>query len=151
YLRSAIDVVGERALKSGKDPKSLKVAIVIENDDFAEDVRAGVIEETARYGMHIVIDEKLPPELNDMSSALTKVRALKPDILIVSGHAKGAVLTIRQVSEQRVNVGALALTQCDAAQIVEKFGKAAEYALCATQWDRTLDYKDRWFGSAEDY
>ncbi len=151
YLRSAIAVVEEQARKAGKDPKSLKVAIVIENDDFAEDVRAGVIEEVNRYGMRVVVDEKLPPELNDMSSALTKVRALKPDVLIVSGHAKGAILAVRQVSEQRVNVGALALTQCDAAQIVEKFGKAAEYALCATQWDRTLEYKDRWFGSAEDY
>jgi branched-chain amino acid transport system substrate-binding protein len=151
YLRSAIDVVEEQVRKAGKEATSLKVAIVIENDDFAEDVRSGIIEETTRYGMRVVIDEKLPPELNDMSSALTKVRALKPDVLVVSGHAKGAVLAIKQISEQRVNVGALALTQCDAAQIVEKFGKAAEYALCATQWDRTLAYKDRWFGSAEDY
>jgi branched-chain amino acid transport system substrate-binding protein len=151
YLRPAIAVVGEQARKGGKDPKSLKVAIVIENDDFAEDVRAGVVEEAERLGMRIVVDEKLPAELNDMSSTLAKVRALKPDLLFVSGHAKGAVLAIRQVSEQRVNVGALALTQCDAAQIVEKFGKASEYALCATQWDRTLAYKDRWFGSAEDY
>ncbi len=151
YLRSAIDVVAEQVRKLGKDPKSIKVGIAIENDDFAADVRAGVVEEMARYGMSVVVDEKLPPELNDMSSALTKFRALKPDVLIVSGHAKGAVLAIRQLSEQRVNFGALALTQCDAAQIVEQFGKAAEYALCATQWDRTLAYKDRWFGSAEDY
>jgi branched-chain amino acid transport system substrate-binding protein len=101
--------------------------------------------------MQVVVDDKLPPELNDMSSALAKVRALKPDVLVVSGHAKGAVLAVRQVSEQRVDVRALALTQCDSAQIIEKFGKAAEYALCASQWDRSLSYSDKWFGTAESY
>ena len=40
----------------------------------------------------VVIDDKLPPELSDMSSTLTKVKALKPDIFVVSGHAKGAML-----------------------------------------------------------
>lgn len=151
YLRPAMSLVAEDTQKAGRDPKALKVGIVIENDDFSQDVRDGVIEEAKKWGMRIVIDDKLPPELNDMSSALTKVRALQPDVLVVSGHAKGAVLAVRQVAEQRVDVRALALTQCDAAQIAEKFPKAAEYALCASQWDRSLAYSDHWFGTAENY
>jgi branched-chain amino acid transport system substrate-binding protein len=149
YLRPAIRLVAEETQKAGRGPMSLKVGIVIENDDGSQDVRDGVIEEARKWGMQVVVDDKLPPELNDMSSALAKVRALKPDVLVVSGHAKGAVLAVRQVSEQRVDVRALALTQCDSAQIIEKFGKAAEYALCASQWDRSLSYSDRWFGTAE--
>jgi branched-chain amino acid transport system substrate-binding protein len=151
YLRPAIDLVAEATRQAGKDPGSIRVGIVIENDDFSQDVRDGVVEQANKWGMQVVIDDKLPPELNDMSSALTKVKALNPDVLVVSGHAKGAVLAVRQVSEQRVSVRALALTQCDAGQIVEKLGKNAEYALCATQWDRSLSYSDRWFGTAEDY
>ncbi len=150
YLSSAIDLVAEEARKRGQDPKSLKVAIAIENDDFSQDVRNGVVEAAKRWGMQVVVDDKLPPELNDMSSTLTKVKALKPDILVVSGHAKGAALAVRQVSEQRVYASALALTHCDSAQI-EKLGKAAEYAICGSQWDRTLSYSDRWFGTAENY
>ena len=151
YLRPAVTLIAESAQKAGRDPKALKVGVVIENDDFSQDVRDGAIEEATRWGMRVVVDDKLPPELNDMSSTLTKVKALKPEILMVSGHAKGAILAIRQVSEQHVDVQALALTHCDAAQVVEKFGKAAEYALCAAQWDRGLSYSDRWFGSAEDF
>jgi branched-chain amino acid transport system substrate-binding protein len=151
YLRPAIRLVAEETKQAGQNPTSLKVGIVIENDDGSQDVREGVIEEATKWGMQVVVDDKLPPELNDMSSALAKVRALKPDVLVVSGHAKGAVLAVRQVSEQRVDVRALALTQCDSAQIIEKFGKAAEYALCASQWDRSLSYSDRWFGTAENY
>src|SRR6185503_7932891 len=51
----------------------------------------------------------------------------------------------------QVYVPMLALTHCDSAQIAEKQGKAAEYAVCGSQWDRSLAYKDRWFGTAEDY
>lgn len=151
YLRAAINLAGEETQKSGKDPKALKVAIAIENDDFSQDVRDGVVEDAKRWGMKVVIDEKLPPELNDMSSTLTKVKALKPDILVVSGHAKGAALAVKQVADMKVDVPMLALTHCDSAQIIEKFAKAAEYAVCGSQWDRSLTYKDKWFGTANDY
>jgi branched-chain amino acid transport system substrate-binding protein len=151
YLRSAINLAGEQAKKAGRDPKTLKVAIAVENDNFSQDVRDGVAEDAKRWGMRVVIDDKLPPEINDMAATLTKVKALKPDILVVSGHEKGAVLAVRQVAELRVDVPMLALTHCDSAQITDKFGKAAEYAVCGSQWDRTLTYEGHWFGTAENY
>ncbi|HKW80292.1 MAG TPA: amino acid ABC transporter substrate-binding protein [Casimicrobiaceae bacterium] len=151
YLRSAITLAAEQAQKAGKDPKSLRIAIAVENDNFSKDVRDGVAEDAKKYGMSIVIDDKLPPEINDMTATLTKVKALKPDILVVSGHEKGAVLAVRQVSELKVYVPMLALTHCDSAKIIEKFGKAAEYAVCGSQWDRTLSYSGHYFGSADSY
>jgi len=151
YLSSAIDLAAEMAHEEGRAPSTLRVAMAFENDPFSQDVRAGVIEDAERHGMQVVVDDKLPPELNDMSATLTKVRALKPDILVVSGHARGAALAIRQVSEMRVYAPMLALTHCDSAQIIQKFGEAAEYAVCASQWDRSLSYRDQWFGSAEDF
>ncbi len=151
YLRSAITLAAENAQHAGKSPARMKVAIAVENDNFSQDVRDGVVEDAKRWGMQVVIDDKLPPELNDMSATLTKVKALKPDILVVSGHEKGAVLAVRQVAEMRVDVPMLALTHCDSAQIIEKFGKSAEFAVCGSQWDRSLGYRDRWFDSAEQY
>jgi len=151
YLQSAVDLAAEQARAMGKDPADVRIAGVFENDPFSQDVRAGVLDDAKRHGMKMVIDDKLPPEINDMSTSLTKVRALKPDLLVVSGHAKGAALAIRQVSEMKVDVPMLALTHCDSAQVIEKFGKAAEYALCASQWDRHLNYRDEWFGTAEEY
>ena len=151
YLRSAIELAAEQSKAAGKDPSQLKVAIAVENDNFSKDVRDGVAEDAKKYGMKIVIDDKLPPELNDMSSTLAKVRALKPDVLVVSGHDKGATLAVRQVSQGKVYVPMLALTHCDSAQIAEKLGKSAEYVVCGSQWDRHLNYSDHWFGSANDY
>ena len=142
YLRDAIRLAAEQAQADGKEPSSLKVAMAFENDPFSLDVRDGVIEDAEKYGMQVVIDDKLPPELNDMSATLTKVKALKPDILVVSAHEKGPPLAIGQMQEMLVDVPMLALTHCDSAQVAEQMGKAAEYALCASQWDASLSYED---------
>jgi len=151
YLREAVNLLAEQAKKQGKKPSDMRIAVAIENDNFSQDVRAGVLEDAKKYGMKVVIDDKLPPELNDMSATLTKVKALKPDLLVVSGHAKGAALGVRQVSDQKVNVPMLAMTHCDSAQITEKFGKASEFSVCASQWDDDLTYEDKWFGTAKNY
>jgi branched-chain amino acid transport system substrate-binding protein len=151
YLAEAITVAAEQAKKAGKDPSSIKVAIAVENDPFSMDIRAGVLDDAKRYGMKVIIDDKLPKELTDMTATLTKVKALKPDVLVVSGHSKGATLAIRQTAQMKVDVPILAITHCEAADVIGKFGAKADYTLCATQWAPTMTYKDRWFGTAGDY
>lgn len=147
YLRAAVDL----AAALNEYPSKLRVAMAFENDPFSQDVREGVLEDIVKHGMKVVVDDKLPPELNDMSATLTKAKALRPDLLLISGHDKGAALAVRQMADQRVNVPMVALTHCDSAQVAEKFGAAAEYVLCAAQWASTLKYEDALFGSASDY
>ncbi len=93
----------------------------------------------------------MPRDLSDISATLTKVKALKPDILVVSGHSKGAATAARQIKEMQVNVPIIAVTHCEAAKIVEKFGSATEGLLCPTQWAETLSYEDPLFGTAADF
>jgi branched-chain amino acid transport system substrate-binding protein len=151
YLAESIHLLAEQFKKAGRDPSSAKVALAVENDPFSQDIRAGVIEDAGKFGMKVIIDDKLPKELTDMTATLTKVKALKPDLLIVSGHSKGAALAVRQTAQMKVDVPMLALTHCEAADIVGKFGGDANYTLCATQWAETMTYKDKWFGFAGDY
>ena len=151
YLTPAIDLAAEHAAKLGKTPDTLKVALAMENDPFAQDVRAGVLDDAKRHGMQVVIDDQLPPELNDMSVTLTKVKALKPDVLVVSGHEKGALTAATQIDALKVNVPIVAMTHCDSAQLAEKLGKAAEHVFCAKQWHSSLAYKDDLFGTAADF
>ena len=109
------------------------------------------MEDAAKYGMTIVIDEKLPRDLSDMTSILTKVKLVKPDVLIVSGHTKGAATAVRQIGEQSVSVPMIAITHCEAADVTGNFGDFAENVLCSTQWAETLSYEDPIFGSAANY
>jgi branched-chain amino acid transport system substrate-binding protein len=151
YLASAITLAAEKAKESGKEPSSVKVAVAVENDPFSLDIRAGVLEDAARYGMKTVVDEKLPRDLSDMSAILTKVKLLKPDVLIVSGHSKGAATAVRQIDEQNVKVPMVAVTHCEAADVTGKFGAAANDILCSTQWAETLTYEDPLFGTAANF
>jgi len=146
YLDVAIDLAVE---KNGGKP--VKVAMAFEQDAFSQDVRLGILDAAKRTGSKIIIDDKLPKELNDMASTLAKVKATKPDVLVVSGHTKGALTAVRQIAEMKVDVPMLAMTHCDAAKLSKQHGKDAEYALCASQWHKTLSYKDNFFGSGKKY
>ena len=151
YLASSIALAAEIAKKEGRDVSSVKVAMAFENDPFSLDVRAGVMDDVKSHGMKIVIDDKLPRDLSDMSATLTKVRAVKPDILVVSGHSKGAATAARQIKEMKINVPMIAITHCEAAKVVDKFGAATNGFLCPTQWAETLSYQDGYFGTAAEY
>jgi branched-chain amino acid transport system substrate-binding protein len=151
YLSSAVDLAAEKAKEAGKDPKDVRLALAMGDDNFSQDVRAGIVETAQKYGMQLAIDDKLPDAFTDMSATLTKVRALKPDVLLISGHEKGALTAARQIAEQKIDVPLLAMTHCDSADIIGQVGAAAEYTLCASQWAPSLTYKDQWFGTASDY
>jgi len=146
YLEVAIDLAVE---KNGGKP--VRIAQAFEQDAFSQDVRIGVMEAAERTGSKIVIDDKLPKELNDMAATLAKVKAVKPDVLVVSGHSKGALTAIRQISEMKVDVPMLAMTHCDASKLAAQHGDKSEFALCASQWHKTLTYKDKFFGDGMKY
>jgi len=146
YLDVAIRTAVE--LNGGK---GVKIAMAFEQDAFSQDVRLGIVDAAKETGSDIIIDDKLPKELNDMAATLAKVKATKPDVLVVSGHTKGALTAIRQIAEMKVDVPMLAMTHCDAAKLSKQHGKNAQYALCASQWHKTLTYKDKWFKDGMTY
>ena len=148
YLPGAVHFAADQKKSIGKSPSETKVAMAFEGDPFSMDIRAGLVELIGSYGMKIIIDDQLPADLSDMSTTLTKVKALKPDILIVSGHSKGAATAARQIDEMKINVPIIALTHCEAAKVHEKFPNAATGFLCPTQWTPNIDKKDAMFGTA---
>ena len=151
YLASSIALAAEIAVKNGRKPSDVRVAMAFENDPFSLDVRQGVIDDINKFGMKIVVDDKLPRDLSDMSATLTKIKALKPDLLVVSGHSKGAATAARQIKELKIDVPMIAMTHCEAAKIVKKFGASTNDFLCPTQWAETLSYKGKYFGTAAEY
>ena len=127
YLEVAIDLAVE------KNGGPVDIAMAFEQDAFSQDVRLGIVDAAKRTGSKIIIDDKLPKELNDMAATLAKVKATKPDVLVVSGHSKGALTAIRQIAEMKVDVAMLAMTHCDASKLAKQHGKNAEYAsMCSS-------------------
>jgi len=151
YLNSAVDLMAEQAKAAGKKPSDVKVAMAFEQDAFSLDVKLGVMDRVKAHKMKIVIDDALPKELNDMTATLQKVKALKPDLLIGSGHSKGAMTGVKQITDLKVDVDMVAMTHCDAAAINKNLGGGGDYVLCPAQWHKSLAYEDDYFGSGKDY
>jgi len=151
YLASAVALAARVAKDNGKSASDVKVALAFENDPFSLDVRAGVMDDIKKHGLTVVIDDKLPRNLTDMTPTMTKIKALKPDLLVVSGHSKGAGTATRQIAEMKLSIPMVAMTHCESADLVGKYGATADGYLCATQWAETLTYKDPIFGSASEF
>jgi branched-chain amino acid transport system substrate-binding protein len=151
YLSSAVDLAAEMATKNGKKPSDVKVAMVFESDPFSLDVRAGAVDAMKKHGMQAVIDDKMPRDLNDISPTLTKVKALKPDLLLISGHEKGAATAARQMGEMKIDVPIVGITHCESAKLTVDFKGVSDAFLCPTQWSETLTYDGQIFGSAANY
>src|SRR5690349_14084578 len=151
YLAPVIDMAAEHAKKAGKDASGVKVAMIYQDDPFSLDVRQGVLDEIKKYKMRAVIDDRMPKDLNDITAFLTKVKALKPDVLLISGHEKGAVTAARQMSEMQIQVPVVGITHCESAKVTTDFPKASEGFVCPTQWDETMKAGDKLFGTAADY
>src|SRR3546814_13076767 len=73
-----------------------------------------------------------------------------PDILLVSGHAKGAVTAGRQIQELKIDVPMIAITHCESAKLTQQFPEAADGILCPTQWAETLSYQGKYFGRSDE-
>jgi branched-chain amino acid transport system substrate-binding protein len=151
YLTPVVDLAAQIAKKAGKDPSKVKIAMIYQDDAFSLDVRQGVVDTMKKYKMTAAVDDRMPKDLNDITGFLTKVKALKPDVLLVSGHEKGAVTAARQMSDLKIQVPLVGLTHCESAKVTQDFAKSSEDFVCPTQWDETMKIGDKMFGTAANY
>ena len=151
YMTPDVDMAAQMAKRAGKDPSSVKIAMIYQDDAFSLDVRQGVVDQMKHYKMTAAIDDRMPKDLNDITGFLTKVKALKPDVLIVSGHEKGAATAARQMADLQVQVPLVGITHCESAKVVQDFPKASADFVCPSQWDETIKSNDPMFGTAANY
>jgi ABC-type branched-subunit amino acid transport system substrate-binding protein len=76
------------AKEAGKDPSKVKIAMIYQDDAFSLDVRQGALDQMKKYKMTAAIDDRMPKDLNDITGFLTKVKAIKPDVLSPSRTAR---------------------------------------------------------------
>lgn len=136
YLRGILDLV------KAKDPSAKKVAVVAETDKFALEVAAGAAKYAKEQGFEVVYNDKYPAKATDISSNLTVIKGLNPDVILGAGHIQDAILTIKQGKELGVNAKAWGFSVGPTAPEFRKsLGKDADYVLGAAQWTEELKLK----------
>jgi branched-chain amino acid transport system substrate-binding protein len=147
YAASMVQAINEMA-----KPKPSTMAFLSADDGFSKTVAESGAAEARRLGFKVVATEYFPSGTSDVSSALTKVKSMKPDVIVGSVHVAEGIAIIKQARELGVSPAGFAETVAPPTpDFAKSLGKDAEGVLGSTQWTDRTTGKDKWIGSAADY
>lgn len=134
------------------DPKPKTVAIIAANDLFPLSCAEGFRDKCKELGFEVVLFEKYPAGATDISTLLTQVKGLNPDILGVAGYTADSLMAIRQCKELNINPKIYAFAVgVMIPSFVKELGADAEYAFEGEWWLPGMKLSDKVFGTTADY
>ena len=143
---SFIDMLGTLS------PKPTKIAIITPNDLFPVSVATGAKEYAEKNGFQVVYYEEYSKGAKDLSSTILKIKNSGAEVLLGAGYLEEAILTMRQLGEQKVPLKAIGFTTGpELADFRNSLGSDAENVCGVSWWMPQMKYSDPLFGSAADY
>jgi branched-chain amino acid transport system substrate-binding protein len=134
------------------DPKPKTVAIIAANDLFPLSCAEGFRDKCEELGFEVVLFEKYDAGATDISTLLTQVKNLNPDILADAGYTADSLMVIRQCKELNVNPKIYAFSVgVMIPSFVQELGADAEYAFEGEWWLPGMKNSDTVFGTTADY
>jgi branched-chain amino acid transport system substrate-binding protein len=101
----------------------------------------GALELARKKGLEVVVHETFPSGTTDFSAMLNKVKAVKPDVLVVGAPAPDAIAITRQMRDLDVDVKMFSATPGGAfPDYAKALEKTAEFAYAGSFWDPGLPY-----------
>ncbi|MBP5858850.1 ABC transporter substrate-binding protein [Marivibrio halodurans] len=151
YLAGTVDLIGKELLAVGRDPAEARIALAFLGNAGTQEIRDGVLDELMRWGMTIAVDEVLAEDFSNLPAILKAAEAARADALLFSGFSAGSTAAVDALHAAGIYLPLVAMTHCDPAALADRPPAARDYLICGTQWDRYLSYRDRWFGTANEY
>jgi len=120
----------------------LKTIAVISVDTLpAKAMAKGALELAKKEGLELILHETYPPGTTDFSAILNKVKAAKPDLLVVNYVPAEVIAMTRQMKELDINVKMLSATPgASFLDYQEALGKTAEFVYAGSYWNPDLPY-----------
>jgi len=152
YMTQAIDAL----LSVKKDPK---IVLIYKDDEFNRMVAGGVRNYSKKLGLQIVYDKAYPTDIKDFTPYLTSIAPLKADALIVGSHFADGQLLTRQLADQEIDFGFIAMNIAPCyTDYYKAFGNLAEGIICPSHWEVGASYTPEiasklgveWFGPTEE-
>ncbi len=137
---------------AAQSPKPAKVAIIYPNDNFPAAVAKGANEYAKQKGFDVVYVEEYTKGVKDLSSTILKIKNSGAEVLMGSGYLEEAILTVRQLKEQKVSLKAIGFTTGpELKDFTDNLGSDADNIFGVSWWMPQMNYSDSLFGSASDY
>ncbi len=144
YTESALRALSARGAKS--------VVIAYADAIFPASVAEGAQQWAEQYGLEVLAVEAYPQDVTDVSEMVSVFKDLNPDLFVVGGYFDDAVLFVRAAKALDFNPKATLMTVGPTDPgLIERVGADADYLMGPTQWDPSMSYTGKYFGSAFDY
>jgi branched-chain amino acid transport system substrate-binding protein len=134
-------------------PDIHRVAILARNDLYPLSLAQELEKSAKKRGMEVVYFGKYAINTLDHASALTEIRAAKPDWICATGYINDMILVRKQMADLGLTAKALTMVNAPAYQdFLDTTGPLAENITTATWWHPAVRYisKDV-FGSSQHY
>ena len=133
-------------------PRPKTIAILFADDKFDVSVAEGTKKIADKMGYEVVIYEKYAEGTSDFTSALTKIKAKKPDVVLVAGHTEESLNFTQQAKELNVNPRMISLTVGPSeADFRKALGKDANYIYGVASWSTQMNFKGYIFNDTKEF
>jgi branched-chain amino acid transport system substrate-binding protein len=147
YAASIVKAIDELA-----KPRPKTIAFLSADDGFSKTGAAGGVAAAKAAGFEALPVQFFPEGSTDVSSALTKIKGNKPDVIIGTVHLEEGVAIVKQSHELGVVPDGFGETVAPPTpDFVKTLGDQAENVLGSSQWTETTKGQDKYFGTAKDY
>jgi len=147
YASSIVKAIAELAT-----PKPKTVVFLSADDGFSKTVTDGGMKTAKGLGFTVLDPQYFPSGATDVSSALTKVKGQKPDVIIGSVHLVEGVAIVKQAKELGVTpTGFGESVAPPTPDFAKSLGPLAENVLGSSQWTQATTGQDKYFGTAKEY
>lgn len=126
------------------EPAPQKVALLFADDAFDLSVAKGTREKwVPKFDYDLVMDQKYTSGTKDFTSTISRLKAKKPDIILLAGHAEESLVFVQQAKSMNLNAKVLAFTVGPpTSDFREALGKDAEYIYGVPSWTPILNFTD---------
>jgi branched-chain amino acid transport system substrate-binding protein len=148
YAASIVNAINELAT-----PKPTSIVFLSADDGFSKTVAAAGEAQARNVGFTVLPGQQFPSGATDVSSALTKVKPSKPDVIVGSVHLAEGIAILKQAAELGVTpAGGFAETVAPPTpDFATTLGSKANGVLSSSQWVPEVKGSDAFIGSATDY
>ena len=148
YAASIVNAINELAT-----PKPRSMVFLSADDGFSKTVAAAGEAQATSLGFTVLPTQQFPAGATDVSSALTKIKPSKPDVIVGSVHLAEGIAIIKQAAELGVQpAGGFDETVAPPTpDFVTTLGAKANGVLSSSQWVPEVKGSDAFFGTAADY
>jgi branched-chain amino acid transport system substrate-binding protein len=141
------------SIVSKRDPNIKRVAILARNDLFPLAIGNEMEKSAKKRNLNVVMFEKYAIGTMDHASAITQMRAAKPDWIFATGYINDLILIRKQMSDLGVTAPIVTMIAGPAyKEFTEASGPLAENVSSAAWWHPAVRYDGKGvFGSTENF